>query len=185
MLNDEGDIITEKDYSMITKEVLSRTIYSHKLEKPELYNDTEDETSIGIDLLIANHTFDAYYPLHENFGRREDKNGSYKTNRQLLWENWASPWSLFFYQPLHLIRLYFGEKLSFYFAWLGFYNEWLILPSIAGVMVILYGLLTLDKDIPTYEICNNNATVLMCPPCTYYGCQTWELRQNCNYSKVI
>ncbi len=36
------------------------------------------------------------------------------------------------YQPLELVAEYFGESIAFYFAWMGFYTRWLVLPSIVG-----------------------------------------------------
>ena len=65
-----------------------------------------------------------------------------KTDRKLLKDYWANLNSAFIFQPLHIIRRYFGEKLSFYFAWLGFYTSWLVLPSIVGLLVFIYGCLT-------------------------------------------
>lgn len=41
-------------------------------------------------------------------------------------------------QPLDLIRDYFGDQISLYFAWLGFYTEALIFPSIIGILSLLY-----------------------------------------------
>ncbi len=35
-----------------------------------------------------------------------------------------------FSQPLELVAEYFGESIAFYFAWMGFYTRWLVLPSI-------------------------------------------------------
>ena len=68
---------------------------------------------------------------------------------KLLWEYWAKPRNFFIYQPLHIIRQYFGEKLAFYFSWLGFYTTWLVFPSIVGLLVFIYGCLTVSYDSPT------------------------------------
>ena len=59
---------------------------------------------------------------------------------------WARPCTWFKKQPLWLIKRYFGDKVGLYFAWLGFYTTMLIPPAIAGVLVVLYGLLTVDSD---------------------------------------
>ena len=48
-------------------------------------------------------------------------------------------------QPLDLIRDYFGDQISLYFAWLGFYTEALIFPSIIGILSLLYGLATVKN----------------------------------------
>ncbi|CAN0067500.1 unnamed protein product, partial [Hapterophycus canaliculatus] len=39
------------------------------------------------------------------------------------------------WQPLELIADYYGEATAFYFAWMGFYTQGLIIPSIFGVIV--------------------------------------------------
>ena len=43
-----------------------------------------------------------------------------------------------------LIRNYFGAKIGLYFAWLGFYTEMLVLPSIIGLLVIMFGAVTVN-----------------------------------------
>ena len=65
---------------------------------------------------------------------------------QILYMEWARPCTWFKKQPLWLIKRYFGDKVGLYFAWLGFYTTMLIPPAIAGVLVVLYGLLTVDSD---------------------------------------
>ena len=47
---------------------------------------------------------------------------------------------------LRLFRRYFGEKVSLYFCWLGFYTTWLIVPSIVGVVCFLYGIITFNQN---------------------------------------
>lgn len=47
-----------------------------------------------------------------------------------------------------LNRKYFGEQIGFYFAWLGVYTQLLIPPSVLGIIVFLYGIFTVDTNVP-------------------------------------
>ena len=54
------------------------------------------------------------------------------------------------FQPLSLIRSYMGEKVTFYFALAGFYNQMLILPALVGLIIFIYGISSVFSDQPTY-----------------------------------
>ncbi|XP_077551774.1 anoctamin-6-like, partial [Haemaphysalis longicornis] len=53
-------------------------------------------------------------------------------------------------QPLDGIRDYFGEKISFYFAWVGTFIASLVVPAVIGLGVFFFGVIekvTSDKDL--------------------------------------
>uniref|UniRef100_A0A673GFN4 Anoctamin n=1 Tax=Sinocyclocheilus rhinocerous TaxID=307959 RepID=A0A673GFN4_9TELE len=102
---------------------------------------------------------------------------------QLLYEEWAS-YSVFYkYQPIGLIRKYFGEKIGLYFAWLGVYTQMLIPASLVGVIVFLYGCVTVDDDIPSMEICDQRKNITMCPLCDRV-CSYWNLSIACGTARA-
>uniref|UniRef100_A0AAY4BD26 Anoctamin n=1 Tax=Denticeps clupeoides TaxID=299321 RepID=A0AAY4BD26_9TELE len=115
----------------------------------------------GITSLLGSGVYLAAYPLHD-----------------LMYEEWAS-YSVFYkYQPISLIRKYFGEKIGLYFAWLGVYTQMLIPASLVGVIVFLYGCVTVDDDIPSMEICDVRKNFTMCPLCDRV-CSYWNLSSAC------
>uniref|UniRef100_A0A4W5RLB3 Anoctamin n=1 Tax=Hucho hucho TaxID=62062 RepID=A0A4W5RLB3_9TELE len=102
---------------------------------------------------------------------------------QLLYEEWAS-YSVFYkYQPIGLVRKYFGEKIGLYFAWLGLYTQMLIPASLVGVIVFLYGCATVDDNIPSMEICHPRNNITMCPLCDR-ACSYWKLKEACGTARA-
>ncbi|RHZ74069.1 hypothetical protein Glove_227g72 [Diversispora epigaea] len=112
--------------------------------------------SLAIDLLIKEKVFIKFYPIHDGLSKvyeeYEDNNDededdeedeAFKIKREEnlrmeLNEIWVKPWGP---QPIEKIREYFGEKLALYFVWIGFYNSWLTVAAIGGIIVVIYGLI--------------------------------------------
>ncbi|XP_008403205.1 anoctamin-1a isoform X2 [Poecilia reticulata] len=133
-LSDRDKFFDSKTRSSIVYEVLKRIRW------------TRPNYSLGITSLLANGVYTSAYPLHDG-----DIDGvtAEPNDRKLLFEEWAS-YSVFYkYQPIGLIRKYFGEKVGLYFAWLGVYTQMLIPAAIVGVIVFLYGCATVDDNIPS------------------------------------
>uniref|UniRef100_A0A8B9LL23 Anoctamin n=1 Tax=Astyanax mexicanus TaxID=7994 RepID=A0A8B9LL23_ASTMX len=147
-----------------------------------------------INLFIHKVTAPLYPKVEENRVQTE-KHLSYPFSRekqhlsvpllsvQLLYEEWAS-YSIFYkYQPIGLIRKYFGEKVGLYFAWLGVYTQMLIPAAIVGVIVFLYGCATVDDNIPSMEICDERNNITMCPLCDR-ACSYWKLTEACGTARA-
>uniref|UniRef100_A0A8B9CUL3 Anoctamin n=1 Tax=Anser brachyrhynchus TaxID=132585 RepID=A0A8B9CUL3_9AVES len=129
----------------------------------------------GITSLLANGVYSAAYPLHD--GDYEGENVE-PNDRKLLCEEWASYGVFYKYQPIDLVRKYFGEKIGLYFAWLGVYTQMLIPASIVGIIVFLYGCATVDENIPSMEMCDQRNNITMCPLCDR-TCSYWKMSSAC------
>uniref|UniRef100_G1SRP3 Anoctamin n=1 Tax=Oryctolagus cuniculus TaxID=9986 RepID=G1SRP3_RABIT len=121
---------------------------------------------VGINSLIANNIYEAAYPLHD-----------------LLYQEWARYGVFYKFQPIDLIRKYFGEKIGLYFAWLGLYTSFLIPSSVIGVIVFLYGCATIEEDIPSKEMCDQQNAFTMCPLCDK-SCDYWNLSSACGTARA-
>ncbi|XP_072311063.1 anoctamin-4-like isoform X1 [Eucyclogobius newberryi] len=144
----------------------------------------EGKNKMGINRLLNNNSYEAAFPLHE--GSYHSKNPvrthGAENHRHLLYECWAW-WGMWYkYQPLDLIRRYFGEKIGLYFAWLGWYTGMLFPAALVGLLVFLYGLFTLEHCQVSKEICEST-DIVMCPICDQY-CPYLRLSDSCIYAKV-
>ncbi|XP_008403206.1 anoctamin-1a isoform X3 [Poecilia reticulata] len=167
-LSDRDKFFDSKTRSSIVYEVLKRIRW------------TRPNYSLGITSLLANGVYTSAYPLHDG-----DIDGvtAEPNDRKLLFEEWAS-YSVFYkYQPIGLIRKYFGEKVGLYFAWLGVYTQMLIPAAIVGVIVFLYGCATVDDNIPSMEICDPRNNITMCPLCDSV-CSYWKLETACGTARA-
>ncbi|XP_074813086.1 anoctamin-1 [Natator depressus] len=162
-LSDKESFFDSKTRSTIVYEILKRTTC------------TKAKYSMGITSLLANGVYSAAYPLHD--GDYEGENVELN-DRKLLCDEWASYGVFYKYQPIDLVRKYFGEKIGLYFAWLGVYTQMLIPASIVGVIVFLYGCATVDENIPSMEMCDERNNITMCPLCDK-TCSYWKMSSAC------
>lgn len=52
-------------------------------------------------------------------------------------QNWGSAKKIFSVQPIDKVRDYLGEEVAMYFAWLGFYTQYLLVASVPGIIAFL------------------------------------------------
>ncbi|XP_053718170.1 anoctamin-2b isoform X1 [Synchiropus splendidus] len=154
----------------IVYEILRRTVCTRTCQ------------TIGISTLIAKGVYDSAFPLHDGdyevIGDLEERN-----DRQVLHEEWARYTAFYKYQPIDLVRKYFGEKIGLYFAWLGVYTQLLVPASIVGIIVFGYGVATMDTNIPSLEMCDERLNFTMCPLCDG-ACDFWQLSTACGTAKA-
>ncbi|XP_072905887.1 anoctamin-1a [Hemitrygon akajei] len=162
-LSDKDNFFSSTTRSTIVYEILKRTTC------------TKAKYSMGITSLLASGVYVAAYPLHDGHYRGQSIE---ENDRKLLYEQWASYGIFYKYQPLDLVRKYFGEKIAFYFAWLGVYTQMLIPASTIGIIVFLYGCATVNENIPSMEMCDHRANITMCPLCDR-TCSYWKLSTTC------
>ncbi|XP_024136570.1 anoctamin-1 [Oryzias melastigma] len=156
--------------SRIVAEIISRSTCTNTCQ------------TTGINSLLARGVYDSAYPLHDgSFTRRGGK--EQRNDRQILHEEWANYGVMYKYQPVDLIRKYFGEQIGLYFAWLGVYTQLLIPPSVLGIIVFLYGIFTVDTNVPSQETCNDNLNITMCPLCDAV-CDYWHLSTVCSLARA-
>ncbi|XP_053396990.1 anoctamin-4-like isoform X3 [Mercenaria mercenaria] len=174
------DIPQENRESFFTNPERSR-IVDFILRRKPFGEDKQEAYTFGIKKMLADEYYSAAYPLHEGHW----KSGSATNQRKTLYENWAY-WRKFFkIQPLEYIRNYYGSQIGLYFAWLGFYTRWLVVPSILGFIIFLYGVIYMDDSYPSKEVCDENGNIshaIMCPLCDYQ-CPYWKLNASCHDSK--
>ncbi|CAF1322568.1 unnamed protein product, partial [Rotaria sordida] len=185
-MNGTRDELSEID-SRLTNQNLNRKILQATASEDQTLKIEEVFTSStrrsGIEVLLEEGVYEAAYPLHDQLIREQDAGEPETWNdRMKLYYRWAKFKNIFRIQPIHAIRDYYGERLAFYFAWLGWYNSLLIIPSILGIFVLLWGLLSVKYDRPTLDTCNSTSTYLMCPKLDRQS--YWFLNETCFNAKM-
>uniref|UniRef100_A0A670XWW2 Anoctamin n=1 Tax=Pseudonaja textilis TaxID=8673 RepID=A0A670XWW2_PSETE len=131
--------------------------------------------------LLSRPRFSLIFSLRD-LGWIGDRPGS-SSDCPLLYREWARYGAFYKFQPIDLIRKYFGEKIGMYFAWLGLYTEFLIPSSVIGIIVFVYGCLTIEEDVPSKEMCDQHNAFTMCPLCDK-TCDYWNLSTACGTARA-
>ncbi|KAJ3201608.1 Anoctamin-7 [Entophlyctis luteolus] len=111
-------VTIEKTLNVISKVELTIQVSARQRERK------------GIDYLLSEGIYTSMFHLHDDMS--DDT-----TTRSYLYNEWVRKY--FAHQPIDEVASYFGETVGFYFAFAGFYTMWLIIPSVLGVIVVLYG----------------------------------------------
>jgi len=177
-LKDREDKFIIKDREAFFSSAQRSQIVWQILLRTPFIKDRDDK--VGINRLLNKNVYEAAYPLHEG---RIITDNPHKSDRELLYTEWAHISNFYKRQPLWLIKKYFGDKIGLYFAWLGFYNQMLVPPALLGLAVTLYGACTLnneDYNIVSTEICDDKER-WMCPECEQF-CPYRRLSDSCELS---
>jgi len=109
----------------------------------------------GLEFMLIKQYFKDAFPLHDHSSKMRTAYFSNEvfdllkmyapedeasTDQILSLHNkWAKLSKIFCFQPLNLIRNYFGESYAFYFAWFGTFINSLILPAFIGIVFFAIG----------------------------------------------
>nr|XP_033783925.1 anoctamin-5 isoform X3 [Geotrypetes seraphini] len=174
VIHDENSFFSQSTRNRIVYYILSRCPYGTE----------EGKKKFGIKRLLTNGTYSAAFPLHDCQYWMKAKDPKCDSERYTLYKEWARFTRFYKEQPLHLIRKYYGEKIGIYFAWLGFYTEMLFFAALLGLICFLYGLITMDENMSSKEICDPaiGGQIIMCPLCDR-NCEYWKLNSTCESSE--
>uniref|UniRef100_A0A5S6QVS9 Anoctamin n=1 Tax=Trichuris muris TaxID=70415 RepID=A0A5S6QVS9_TRIMR len=155
-----------------------------------LPNDPKDPKRRGIELLLKMKVYDRAYPVHDGdvSSTPVEIGDAQISRRQFLRQTWASQRCTFRKQPLHLVYRYFGHKVGFYFAFMGFYTRMLIPAAVVGIMATLFGLLNMNNDDVAADVCDPDSSpgnLTMCPICGPPNCVIWKFAfEGCSRTKL-
>nr|XP_023016297.1 anoctamin-6-like [Leptinotarsa decemlineata] len=168
-------------------------------KKPETYTDAEriyivyrilsavqfgpSPDDKGFQLLIQENFIIDAYPLHDSSYEWTEEGPL--SDRQLLARYWANLRCFYCYQPLNLIERYYGAEVGFYFAWIGFYTQTLIVASFTSLVCFIIGLILYEYDTNYIkdEVCNSNQ--LICPVCpSEEWCSFNSIKFHCTMMKI-
>ncbi|KAM8923376.1 anoctamin-5 isoform 1-T1 [Lycaon pictus] len=175
LIEDESSFFPSSSRNRIVYYILSRCPFGVE----------DGKKKFGIERLLTSNTYSSAYPLHDGQYWKPSEPPNPVNERYVLCQNWARFSYFYKEQPLDLVRNYFGEKIAMYFVFLGFYTEMLSFAAIVGLACFIYGLLSMDGNSSSTEICDPmiGGQIIMCPLCDLV-CDYWRLNTTCLASKI-
>lgn len=97
-------------------------------------------------------------------------------------KHWATFKAIHRGQPINKIREYFGESVAFYFAWIGFYQLFMLVAAVMGLIIfvlwmVFYGETTPGSDFSIIQILWITFAVVMSIWGTLFD-QTWRRKES-------
>lgn len=111
-------LFQEVDGSVFTELDRQRIVLSLASGRAERDGAEQDMT-----LLYRTGVLYKFFPLHK------------RSEQRWLWDNWVK--RVIRKQPIDQIRDYFGEKVGFYFGYLGYSLKWLLPVAVLGLIIFL------------------------------------------------
>ncbi|XP_023593562.1 anoctamin-5 [Trichechus manatus latirostris] len=176
LIEDESTFFPSSARNRIVYYILSRCPFSTD----------EGKKRFGIERLLNSKIYSSAFPLHDGQYWKPSEPPNPVNERHVLHKNWARFSYFYKEQPLNLIRKYYGEKIGIYFVFLGFYTEMLSYAAVVGLACFVYGLLSMEGDSSSREICDPEigGQIIMCPLCDQL-CDYWRLNTTCLASKFF
>jgi hypothetical protein len=147
------NLLVDNILKTVEVNIINDNVDDNKNERKEKFE--------GLEYMLENNYFQDAFTLHEEtrhpFEMKQFKktaNFLFKTTnfnlqetikhdkRIELQEKWANLTNLLKlrYQPINLIKSYFGEEIAIYFAWVGMINTYLCAISFIGICFFVAGL---------------------------------------------
>eukprot|EP00051_Salpingoeca_urceolata_P006617 m.87502 g.87502 ORF g.87502 m.87502 type:complete len:974 (-) comp14910_c1_seq2:66-2987(-) len=168
-------IFSPAQRTMLVHHILEDTRYSQQ------HPDMSNAHQIGVSRLVKKKTYTGAYALHDGRYKRGGKESEGPDGERCqLYESWAKWGNWWKPQPLERVRKYFGEKVAYYFAFLGFYTTMLAIPGLIGLFIFIYGLGTYEDQQDAKDVCSSN--LVMCGICS--TCDKWDLSAVCTTYKL-
>ena len=129
-----GSILRTADRMKLLKLIMERSTQHDLASKSR-------GAGLNLDELVLKGNCLAIFPLQNAVNSLE----SGEPTVDELFDKWNRLRKLPWDQPLDDIRDYFGEKIAFYFAFLGHYTKWLSVAAIIGLAIFIHQLVSLTQ----------------------------------------
>ena len=130
-------MVTDDDPQLIDHKSIFDTKTRMRLIYETMIADADEggaDLDLDEDIEDSKHPLQAVFPLHDKTLLRKSNN-EWLRKYDWKWKTWAKC-------PLEDIRAYFGERVSFYFAFLQYYITWLVLPAIVGLVFFIFQMMS-------------------------------------------